>query len=491
MPYTLIQRYPTGLTAPYCTIHPVGQERTAVRSTDATTQEAFTPSSIASNHKWLGDNAMTVDMDEEWEFVLEDSVDATALSMVDRWLVRFWDDSNAEVASRIIEPSGSNVTHSAGVLLGTPGAEDGLAICDGNGNVQSNLTRIANTPQSAPSGGIASQTSVNSLPSASTIAIATWDHATATDLVTDIGTLGTTLAGLNDISTSDVTTVVSTALATYDAPTKAELDAGLAALNDLSSGDVTSAVSSALATYDGPTKAEMDAGLAALNDLTSGEVQTAVTTALGIYDPPTKAELDSGLAALNDLTSGEVQTAVTTALGIYDGPTKAELDSGLAALNDLDATAVQAAAQAAITASTLVDEGYLDDALDGLSVGGGGGGGPVDQRYVSDSFTVSIPKRDNSTITQQTPLRVKNGEEIVAAIDFVNILALGDRLSTISSVTTDSEEDITLTALGVDRTLAKISISDATAGVTYTVIVTITTVAGDTLEGQFLVTCTT
>jgi len=46
------------------------------------------------------------------------------------------------------------------------------------------------------------------------------------------------IAALNDISAAQVNAEVDTALADYDAPTKAELDAGLAALNDLSTTDI-------------------------------------------------------------------------------------------------------------------------------------------------------------------------------------------------------------------------------------------------------------
>ena len=66
----------------------------------------------------------------------------------------------------------------------------------------------------------------------------------------DVDSVGDAVAGLNDISPGDV----DTALATYDAPTKAELDSGLAGQNDISTGDVATE----LATYDAPTKAELD-----------------------------------------------------------------------------------------------------------------------------------------------------------------------------------------------------------------------------------------
>jgi hypothetical protein len=66
----------------------------------------------------------------------------------------------------------------------------------------------------------------------------------------DVNSVGDAVAALNDVSSSDI----DTALATYDGPTKAEMDSGLAALNDISSSDVATE----LATYDAPTKAELD-----------------------------------------------------------------------------------------------------------------------------------------------------------------------------------------------------------------------------------------
>ena len=50
----------------------------------------------------------------------------------------------------------------------------------------------------------------------------------------------------------------------------------IAALNDLSAAQVNAEVDTALADYDAPTKAELDAGLAALNDPTVGAIADAV-----------------------------------------------------------------------------------------------------------------------------------------------------------------------------------------------------------------------
>lgn len=201
---------------------------------------------------------------------------------------------------------------------------------------------------------------------------------------------------LNDISSGDVETAVGTALATYDPPTKAELDNGLAGLNDLSSGDVQSAAAAALTAYDPPTKAELDsavsllatgAAVAALNNLSQAQAQAAATAALNAYDPPTKAELDAAVsplatgaavAALNNLSSAQAQSAATAALNAYDPPTKAELDSAVsplatgaavAALNNLSSAQAQSAAAAALNAYDPPTKAELDSAVSSLATG--------------------------------------------------------------------------------------------------------------------------
>ena len=55
--------------------------------------------------------------------------------------------------------------------------------------------------------------------------------------------------------------------------------AEIAALNDLSSAEAQSAAAAALAAYDPPTKAEMDAGLAGIDPPTTSEITTAVWAA--------------------------------------------------------------------------------------------------------------------------------------------------------------------------------------------------------------------
>lgn len=81
-------------------------------------------------------------------------------------------------------------------------------------------------------------------------------------------TMQSAISGLNDISTAEVNAEVDSALADYDSPTKAELDAGLAGLNDLDAAGVRAAL--------GLASADLDTQLDGLP--TASENATAVLT---------------------------------------------------------------------------------------------------------------------------------------------------------------------------------------------------------------------
>jgi hypothetical protein len=92
------------------------------------------------------------------------------------------------------------------------------------------------------------------------------------------------ISALNNVSTAQVLTQVQSALNSYDAPTKTELDnsvaplataASISALNNISQAQVLTQVQSALNSYDAPTKTEMDSGLALL--ATAANLSTANT----------------------------------------------------------------------------------------------------------------------------------------------------------------------------------------------------------------------
>lgn len=80
------------------------------------------------------------------------------------------------------------------------------------------------------------------------------------------------------------------------------------ALNDLSAADVNAQVDIALSDYDAPTKAEMDAGFAALNDPTVQQIADAV------WDEPLSSHILAGSAGIYLLDAGLVASKLDTAL---------------------------------------------------------------------------------------------------------------------------------------------------------------------------------
>jgi len=152
---------------------------------------------------------------------------------------------------------------------------------------------------------------------------------------------------------ADVNAEVDTALADYDPPTKAELDAAQAAIvadiaevkaetasiqgdtNDIQArlpaalisgridanvGDMAADVITAAAIApDAIGSSELAASAvteiqSGLSTLTAAQVNTEVDQALADYDPPTKAEMDAGFTALHDISPAEVLAQVDTAL---------------------------------------------------------------------------------------------------------------------------------------------------------------------------------
>ena len=281
-----------------------------------------------------------------------------------------------------------------------PASKPGVATALLNELVESDagVSRFtANALEEAPTGG--------SAPTAGEIADAVWDE----DIVAAHNTADTAGALLDDLGTpadfkADVSALaveanveghVTTALNTYDPPTKAELDTAVAdvsvdeiqasALADLfntdSGTDYASAVSGSVvkeiadnaggsalteggiadAVWDEAIADHLGAGStgAALN---GASAPTAADVADAVWDELSAGHTDAGKAgaqlwtdvdailadtdelqtddvpgligALNDVSAAEVNAEVDTALADYDPPTKAELDSGLAALND-------------------------------------------------------------------------------------------------------------------------------------------------------------
>ncbi len=173
---------------------------------------------------------------------------------------------------------------------------------------------------------------------ASEIGTAVW--ATATRVLT-AGTnialaKGTGVTGFNDLSAAAVNAEVDTALADYDAPTKAELDSGLAGLNDPTAAAVADAVwdeaksGHTTAGTFGKSVADVEADT---NELQSDDYPTSIAavksdTAAILIDTAVIGAAGAGLTAIpwNAAWDAEVQSEATDALNAYDPPTKTEMD---------------------------------------------------------------------------------------------------------------------------------------------------------------------
>jgi hypothetical protein len=229
------------------------------------------------------------------------------------------------------------------------------------------------------------------------------------------------IAALNNISTADIRTELSTELSNLDVAVSTRLanvdyiapdNSGIAAIQAITdqisftSGNVN-AIANTVADKTGYTLTTADKEAiatvveASLLDENDGQkILEAIVNAIGnqnideialvaairadleraggsIDALPLLSEIESStvlakeatLAALNDIDTAQVQTAAAAALTAYDAPTKAELDtaqtsieSNIAALNNLDSTDVQTAAAAALTAYDAPTKAELDTA---------------------------------------------------------------------------------------------------------------------------------
>lgn len=166
----------------------------------------------------------------------------------------------------------------------------------------------------------------------------------------------------------DFSITKAAALATYDPPTKGEMDSGMALLATVAKQDTIDGIVDNIL-VDTAVIGASGVGLSNIpwNAGWDAEVQSEVADGLAAYDPPTKGEMDSGHALLatvakQDVIDGivdnilidtavigasgvglsdipwnadwdaEAQSECTDALNAYDPPTKGEMDSGLALL---------------------------------------------------------------------------------------------------------------------------------------------------------------
>lgn len=259
------------------------------------------------------------------------------------------------------------------------------------------------------------------------------------------------------LTLADINAECDTALADYDAPTKAELDSGFAALNDLSAAEVNAQVDAALLDYDGPTKAEMDGAFAALNDLSAAEVNAEVDTALADYDGPTKAEMDSAFTEIKGAT--------------FSGAT-----DSLEAIRDRgDVAWITGGAGSAPTAGEIADAVWDEAIADhltagstGASLNAAGGSGDPWVTALPGSYTAGQAGKILADILTDT------GTTIPASISGLNDLSAGDvrtaiglssanldtQLSAIDTVVDAILEDTGATIPGLVASLNDLSAAD-------------------------------
>jgi len=289
---------------------------------------------------------------------------------------------------------------------------------------------------------------------ASEIGTAVW--ATATRVLT-AGTnialaKGTGVTGFNDLSAAAVNAEVDTALADYDAPTKAELDSGLAGLNDPTAAAVADAV------LDEATSGHSTAGtvgkaltdiLADTNELQSDDYPTSIAavksdTAAILIDTAEIGTAGAGLTNINlpnqamDITGNlsgsvgsvtgnvggnvtgsigslaaqakaDVNAEADTALTDYDGPTHAEMTSEIGAV-ETDTQDIQSRLPAALTGAgnlksdllAISGDASAADALeglmDGIIVGQVNDLSASVTSFAADGFTASVDDHFNGRL---------------------------------------------------------------------------------------------
>jgi len=299
------------------------------------------------------------------------------------------------------------------------------------------------------------------------------------------GAVGSVTAGVN------VTQVAGTAQTAGDLATAlAGITSGLISISETQNSLVTNGIKVAGGgiTSGSFASGAINATAIAADAITDAKVASDVTIA-SVTDK-TGYSLAAAYDAAKTAASQTSVDTVSAKLGAWTGSLRNTVLGALQALfrKDVDATV-----PSDINANLGTGAGTANNTTDsvqairdqGDTAWQASSGGPADQRWVSDEFTVIIPKRSTGSTVAVKPLRMRTTEEVLVAVDFARVLAPGDRLATVVSAVTTNNQALTLTVGGVDRSLAKVAVAGAVAGTTYTILVVVTTDFGDTLEGQF------
>jgi hypothetical protein len=299
------------------------------------------------------------------------------------------------------------------------------------------------------------------------------------EVVTDPTGIYAKIEGLNNLSTTDVSTIVTDALdllPEYATPTDVTnaITNALEGMNDLSPEDVTTAITNALAGMNnlsdedvgdiitkivgqdaqpvvdenGDIVVDADgnpvysdatgiyAKIEGLNNLSTTDVSTIVTDALALlpeYATPTDVTtaITNALAGMNNLSDEDVTTIVTDAL------------SGMNNLSDEDVTTIVGDAISGLNNISTEDvEGIVSDAISGLN--------DLSYEEVGDIITKTVGSPSTTTVMDDGTEVVTDATGIYAQLEGLNNLSTDD----LSTAINDAIDELPNYATPADVTSA-------------------------------------
>lgn len=107
---------------------------------------------------------------------------------------------------------------------------------------------------------------------------------------------------------------------------------------------------------------------------------------------------------------------------------------------------------------------------------------------VPEQFLVVVPPRGSTNdLATIAPLYIQPNEKVLTGVDFTNVVAAGDYIAEIDTITELNDKTITLEEIGTTEKVAKLWISGCIVAEQYRISVTVTTHFGIKLEGDFFV----
>lgn len=254
-------------------------------------------------------------------------------------------------------------------------------------------------------------------------------------------------------------------------------------------GDAMTLTSGERTTLTGVIWAALVSGLTtagSIGKLIKDNIDAVLSTIAGSASTAASA---ASTASTNASTAATVANTINTKIGTPASSVSADVaaaKSDTAAIKTKTDQLVFASSRVNANATLSLETSDITDIADAVAAEVGGSA-PSDQRPVAEEFTVILPKRSSGSVIATVPARLQASESVLLALDFVNLLAAGDRIASVVSATKSNVEALTLTPGGPDRTLAKVAVAGGVANTTYSVVVTVTTDFGDTVKGEFRV----